>query len=226
MEIQVIVRDETEEALSFGVLIPAEVRRRANGETFVICYPEVEPEVRNALKIIQDPLSENGLRALCEACVPYAASHGTEPEAFDPCFYYRVYEMDVPQMPMMVSNAELRPLGDEDFANLRNVTDFEPDFAEQRIVGVIIEDTIVSVAAENPYAPAGTAELQTMTAEAYRGNGYATACVSALTRLLFAEGVTYICYHAPADNPSSIAVAEKAGFTLGAEYYPILCYIL
>lgn len=225
MDIEVLVRDELAEARAYGVLIPVTVRQTTDGKTYVICYPEVEDAVRAVLAEGGEPLLADTISKLIVACTPFAKQYGYTPEPYDIHYQYVVYEMDAPQMPVMAANVEVRQITEEDFTKFPTATDFLPYFPNQRMVGVFEDGSIVSVAAENPYAPEGTAELQVTTGEAYRGKGYAAAAVSLLTRILFADGIDYICYHAPSDNAASIHVAEVAGFTRAAEYYPILCYI-
>lgn len=46
----------------------------------------------------------------------------------------------------------------------------------------------------------------------YRGRGYATACVSALTRRLLNEGSDYCCLYSDVTNDTSIAIYRRLGY--------------
>lgn len=222
MEVRWSVVDELNEGIEYGVLIPVEVRKE-NGVTLVSCYPQVASEVRAVLSQTEDAFSPATLQALIEAVRPFAAEYHSAPEPYEEDLYY-VYALEAPAMPAMTAEGELRPLTIADFARLPNLTDFEPDY-DGRMIGLVLEGAICAVAAENPYAPDGTAEIHVLTAEGYRGRGFATACVSGLTRMLFAEGIEYITYCCQRSNAASVHVAEKAGFTRTAEFYPVLCYL-
>ena len=220
-EISWSVADEVSEGLEYGVLIPLEVRRVADGGFTVSCYPQVEPQVRAILEKAEDPLAADTLQALVEAVRPFAADYATEPLPYTDD-RYELYALESPPMPMLTAEGELRPLTADDFDELVNYTDFEPDF-DGRMLGLVLDGAICAVAAENPYAPEGTAEIHVVTAADYRGRGFATACVSGLVRMLFADGITYITYCCEKSNVASVHVAEKVGFTRTAEFYPVLC---
>jgi predicted GNAT family acetyltransferase len=46
----------------------------------------------------------------------------------------------------------------------------------------------------------------------FRGNGYSTACVSALTQKLLDDGYRYVALYADCGNPYSNAVYRKIGY--------------
>lgn len=217
------VNDEIDEALAYGVLIPIEVRRMADGSVRVSCYPQVEAVAREILASASDPLSDTTLQVLVDAVRPFAAEFDTAPEPYDVDRYY-MYTLEAPPMPMLTAEGELVTLTQSDFDRLPNKTDFLPDF-DGKMVGLVLDGAICAVAAENPYAPDGTAELNVDTAEDYRGRGFATACVSALARMLLSDGVDVVTYCCQKSNVPSVHVAEKVGFVRTAEFYSVLCYL-
>jgi predicted GNAT family acetyltransferase len=46
----------------------------------------------------------------------------------------------------------------------------------------------------------------------FRGRGYATACVTALTRQLLDEGRAFCCLYADRANPTSTGIYERIGY--------------
>ena len=94
--------------------------------------------------------------------------------------------------------------------------------AERVLFAVLRDGAVVSLAAtcEAPAArgdEGGIMEISVETAPAYRGSGYATAAVAALTDWLSARGFTTL-YKCRAENEKSARVAARAGLTRSGRF--------
>ena len=68
-----------------------------------------------------------------------------------------------------------------------------------------------------------TYEIYVETAKAYRGRGFATAAVAALSEYLIGRGCV-VGYKCGEDNEASAAVAEKLGMKLDGCRFDMVCY--
>ena len=96
-----------------------------------------------------------------------------------------------------------------------NLTECQPDPLGEGYLcfGTVLDGRIVSAAAENPHDPSDTViDIGVETAEGYEGHGYAASNVASLAYYLLDPGMT-VTYIAEDNNPASLRVAEKVGFT-------------
>ena len=70
----------------------------------------------------------------------------------------------------------------------------------------------VSMAGWSGKTPRGVRLIFVYTPPERRGRGYATACVSALTRQLLDEGRAFCCLYADRSNPTSNSIYQKIGY--------------
>jgi predicted GNAT family acetyltransferase len=70
----------------------------------------------------------------------------------------------------------------------------------------------VSMAGWSGKTPRGVRVIFVYSPPECRGRGYATACVSALTRQLLDEGRAFCCLYADRSNPTSTSIYQKIGY--------------
>src|SRR5687767_4462283 len=75
----------------------------------------------------------------------------------------------------------------------------------------------VSMAGWSGKTPRGVRVIFVYTPPERRGRGYATACVSALTRQLLDEGSAFCCLYADRSNPTSTGIYQKLGYRAVAD---------
>ena len=109
-----------------------------------------------------------------------------------------------------------------------NLTDCQPDPLNEGYLcfGTVLDGRVVSAAAENPHATDDTViDIGVETASGYEGNGYAASNIAALAYYLLDPGMT-VTYIAEDNNPASLRVAEKVGFTPTEKELRLLAYRL
>ena len=213
----VILRDEARFVLKnkLEVAVPLEVWE-VEGELTVRVWPRLKALARKYLAIYkQDPFSEEAVRYLTEGGTPYLHKKGyhLDPavERREHILYGSKEEQPIPY------GIEVAPLSREVIEQYENLTEYDlPLTLEAGILAyvAIVEGKIVSIAATNEPLEEGqyATEIGVETAPAYRGKGYATACVKALSWHLAKENMDTEA-HIECDNHASLAVFEKAGYT-------------
>lgn len=88
---------------------------------------------------------------------------------------------------------------------------------------VICDGAVVALAGVNDFFTDDTHEIFVETAKEYRGRGFGTAAVAALTDHLAGLGLT-VGYKCGEDNKASSAIAEKLGMTLSGRRMDLVCY--
>lgn len=88
---------------------------------------------------------------------------------------------------------------------------------------VICDGAVVALAGVNDFFTDDTHEIFVETAKEYRGRGFGTAAVAALTEHLTGIGLT-VGYKCKEDNKASCAIAEKLGMTLSGKRLDLVCY--
>lgn len=191
-----------------------------DGDRLRISYfPCVEREVRGWFdRFGADAFSEKALRALTGALIPVMKAKHYTPE---PRRHRWGYLMRRAQA-VTVNAPCIKRLSPEDEA--RNLTGYDIEASlEEGCVGFGAEEggKIVAIAMTHA-APDGTAEIGVETVRAYRGRGYASGCLCAISAHLEEIGCTaeYRCFF---DNVASVKTAEKAGYApMGKYYYFVL----
>lgn len=205
----------------FDIAVPVHVEQ-FDGETKVFAYPCVAPLCEEyEMRFTEELFSDEALDFIRTGCEEFCKTYGYHEEKHPKNWGYNFFctENTVDEN---FSCERIRRAG-----KYKNLTTF--DIAEclayERVIYAIVKDgQIVSVAVtcEAPQKGADWVEIGTETAVGYRGNGYSTATVRALSAFLTQKGyrVLYKCHH---ENLASAAVARGAGFAeVGKFYYYVL----
>lgn len=219
----IIIDSDGEELVretGFDMAIPVHVEE-FEGEVKVFAYPlvaktceEYENKYRGEL------FSEDALDYIRDGCAEFRKELGYREEKYPKNWGYNFVLDSIEEQE---TEAE-RIRRDGKYKNLTtfNIADC---LAYERVIFAIVKDgQIVSVAvtSEPLKKDAEWIEIGTETAVGFRGNGYSTAAVRALSALLIKKGyrVLYKCHH---QNTASVAVARRAGFNeVGKFYYYVL----
>ena len=86
------------------------------------------------------------------------------------------------------------------------------DAIAMRRLSVWEDGAPVSMAGWAGKTPRGVRVTFVYTPPEFRGRGYATACVSALTQQLLNGGLAYCCLYADRSNPTSMGIYQKMGY--------------
>lgn len=221
---RVILRGEAHYVLKhrLELAIPLEVRE-VEGKTYIRVWPRLAPLARKYQHTYQGELfSDEAIRFLVEGGTPYLNKKGYQ---VDPTIERREHILfgDAKERPIP-KGIEVVPLSEEIIAENENLTEYDlvATLAAGVVAYVVIEDgKIVSIAATNEPMFVGiyAVEIGVETAPLYQGKGYATACVCALTNHLTKEEIKTEA-HIEYDNPASLRVFERAGYTkAGRAYY-------
>ncbi|MBQ7124968.1 MAG: hypothetical protein IJO00_01260 [Clostridia bacterium] len=108
-----------------------------------------------------------------------------------------------------------------------NLTDCEPDPLGEGLLcfGTVIDEKIVSAAAENPHdADDKVIDIGVETAPGYEGRGFAASNIASLAYYLLDPGMS-VTYIAEENNLPSLRVAEKVGFSPSTRELRVVCYL-
>ncbi len=108
-----------------------------------------------------------------------------------------------------------------------NLTDCEPDPLGEGLLcfGTVIDEKIVSAAAENPHdADDKVIDIGVETAPGYEGQGFAASNIASLAYYLLDPGMS-VTYIAEENNLPSLRVAEKVGFSPSTRELRVVCYL-
>ena len=181
MEITWLTDEDGEEFVfenEWDIAIPVDLL--LDGERLrITCFPCTENAVREWYERgWSDVFSESALRALTEVIIPILEEHHYVPEPKRHRWGY-LMRCETPQKTVAPSN--IVHLSSED--EKRNLTsyDIEASLAEGCVgFGALEDGRIVSLAMTHS-SPEESAEIGVETVKAYRGKGYASHCLSALT---------------------------------------------
>ena len=220
----IIVDFEGEELVretQFDIAVPVHIEE-FEGDVKIFSYPSLENTCKALENEFSDDLfSENALDFVRNGCAGFRGELGYKEEKYPKNWGYN----------FICDNAVDC---EENFAErirrdgkYRNLTTFNirDCLAYERVIFAIVkEGQIVSVAVtcESLQKGADWVEIGTETAVGYRGKGYSTMAVKALSAFLIQKGyrVLYKCHHM---NEASCAVAKSAGFKqVGRFYYYVL----
>ena len=95
------------------------------------------------------------------------------------------------------------------------------DLLERGALYVWEDDGPVSCAATNRSTPHGVCIGVVYTPPPFRGRGYATSCVAALSQQILDSGREFCCLFAQLSNPTSTGIYEKIGYARVAEWADI-----
>ena len=191
-----------------------------DGRLRVSYFPSVEHKITAWLSAHKsDPFSLDALAALWHALAPDAKKHGYRAERGRERWGYILQALPDGLNTSCIQDSTRRlSAADEDFN--KTSYDIEMTVEDGRIAcGTEVNGKIVSVAVTHFEPQAGkAAEVGVETCKGFRGNGYATSNLVALTEELFKLGARaeYRCYH---DNEASLKTALKAGFCECGKYY-------
>lgn len=174
-----------------------------------------------------DPFCGDATDLLCGKIAPVMRAYGYELDSKESRVNreYRITETDekiadIAKTAMLVRSAE-------QIAGIPCLClhDPDPDYEDEAYACavVICDGAICAVAGVNDLFTDDTHEIFVETAKEYRGRGFATAAVAALTKHLTGLGYT-VGYKCGEDNKASVAVAEKVGMPLAGRRYDLLCY--
>ncbi len=201
---------------AWDVMIPVSYTK-IDGALTVEYYPEVREEIQCFFREHEDdPFSDGALSRLFSLLGEYFERKGYEDDRFRDRWGY-VYRGVA-----TASATGAEPLLSADEEDNNTTYDIEASLDDGRLVyGVKADGRVVSVAVTHtaPDEAAGdTVEVGVETAPGFRGRGYATLALSALSQELFRRGflTEYRCQRY---NGASRKVAERAGLSEVGKYY-------
>ena len=220
----IIIDHEGEELVretQFDIAVPVHIEE-FEGDVKIFSYPSVESmcnELEN--KFSDNMFSDTALDFIRSGCENFRTELGYKEEKYPKNWGYNFI-------------CDTEHINEDNFAErirrdgkYKNLTTFNirDCLAYERVIFAIVKDgQIVSVAVtcESLQKGADWVEIGTETAVGYRGNGYSTMAVKALSAFLIQKGyrVLYKCHHM---NGASCSVAKSAGFKqVGRFYYYVL----
>lgn len=197
---------------NFDIAVPVHVET-FGGETKVFAYPSVLSLCETyAARFAADLYSDDALAYLADGCAAFCTSLGYTKDKHSAVVGYNFLPQGEPTCDFAFCKRIRR---DGKYENLTTF-DLSACLAAERVVfAAISEEKIVSVAvacetltAENV---GNSIEISTETAPDFRGKGYATACVAALSAHLLSRGYRAL-YKCRRENTASARVARAAGF--------------
>lgn len=197
---------------NFDIAVPVHVET-FGGETKVFAYPSVLSLCETyAARFAADLYSDAALAYLADGCAAFCTSLGYTKDKHSAVVGYNFLPQGEPTCDFAFCKRIRR---DGKYENLTTF-DLSACLAAERVVfAAISEEKIVSVAvacetltAENV---GNSIEISTETAPDFRGKGYATACVAALSAHLLSRGYRAL-YKCRRENTASARVARAAGF--------------
>ncbi len=196
----------------FDIAVPVHVETFGD-ETKVFAYPSVLPLCETyAARFAADLYSDAALAYLADGCAAFCTSLGYTKDKHSAVVGYNFLPQGEPTCDFAFCKRIRR---DGKYENLTTF-DLSACLAAERVIfAAISEEKIVSVAvacetltAENV---GNSIEISTETAPDFRGKGYATACVAALSAHLLSRGYRAL-YKCRRENTASARVARAAGF--------------
>lgn len=197
---------------NFDIAVPVHVET-FGGETKVFAYPSVLSLCETyAARFAADLYSDAALAYLADGCAAFCTSLGYTKDKHSAVVGYNFLPQGEPTCDFAFCKRIRR---DGKYENLTTF-DLSACLAAERVIfAAISEEKIVSVAvacetltAENV---GNSIEISTGTAPDFRGKGYATACVAALSAHLLSRGYRAL-YKCRRENTASARVARAAGF--------------
>lgn len=197
---------------NFDIAVPVHVET-FGGETKVFAYPSVLSLCETyAARFAADLYSDAALAYLADGCAAFCTSLGYTKDKHSAVVGYNFLPQGEPTCDFAFCKRIRR---DGKYENLTTF-DLSACLAAERVIfAAISEEKIVSVAvacetltAENV---GNSIEISTETASDFRGKGYATACVAALSAHLLSRGYRAL-YKCRRENTASARVARAAGF--------------
>ena len=197
---------------NFDIAVPVHVET-FGGETKVFAYPSVLSLCETyAARFAADLYSDAALAYLADGCAAFCTSLGYTKDKHSAVVGYNFLPQGEPTCDFAFCKRIRR---DGKYENLTTF-DLSACLAAERVIfAAISEEKIVSVAvacetltAENV---GNSIEISTETAPDFRGKGYATACVAALSAHLLSRGYRAL-YKCRRGNTASARVARAAGF--------------
>lgn len=197
---------------NFDIAVPVHVET-FGGETKVFAYPSVLSLCETyAARFAADLYSDAALAYLADGCAAFCTSLGYTKDKHSAVVGYNFLPQGEPTCDFAFCKRIRR---DGKYENLTTF-DLSACLAAERVIfASISEEKIVSVAvacetltAENV---GNSIEISTETAPDFRGKGYATACVAALSAHLLSRGYRAL-YKCRRENTASARVARVAGF--------------
>ena len=202
----------------FDIAVPVHVETFGD-ETKVFAYPSVLPLCETyAARFAADLYSDDALAYLSDGCAAFCASLGYTKDRHSTVAGYNFLPQGEPICDYSFCKRIRR---DGKYENLTTF-DLSACLAAERVIFAVVDnDLIVSVAvtcvALTPENEGGMIEISTETAPCYRGDGYATACVSALSAYLLSRGYRAL-YKCRKENEISARVAIGAGFVKQGDF--------
>lgn len=219
-----LILDAEEEAFVFenewDTVIPVSFTYTPEEGTVLSAFPQVEAVAQAFLADYgDDPTADEALAFLFEQLAPFMKKWGYSDDRFRDRWGH-ILRADAACRPS-VPQAQPVLLTASDEEGNETTYDLEATCeAECLSYGIKENGRVVSLAVthEPPAECDGVIEVGVETIPAFRGKGYATSCLAALTADLLARGLT-VEYRCQRYNAASLHVAQGAGFRLVGRYY-------
>lgn len=202
----------------FDIAVPVHVERFFD-ETKIFAYPSVLPLCEAYCARFADlPFDKAAVSFLAEGCEAFCRTLDYRADKHTAVVGANFLPSGAPQeMPLICKR--IRREG-----KYENLTTFDLSalLAAERVIFAVAEgDAIVSAAVTcetlSQENAGGRIEISTETVPAFRGRGYATACVTALSAHLGERGYTAL-YKCRNENAASECVARHAGFVKAGDF--------
>lgn len=217
-----IIPDADGEALiretQFDIAVPVHVERFFD-ETKIFAYPSVLSLCETySVRFADEPFGKEAVSFLTEECEAFSRT-------LDYCADRHTAVVGtnfLPSgMPKEIPSICKRIRCEGKYENLTTF-DIAALLAAERVIFAVVEaDAIVSAAVTcetlNHENVGGRIEISTETVPAFRGRGYATACVTAISDYLDSHGYTAL-YKCRNENAASACVARNAGFVKAGDF--------
>lgn len=210
--------EELVREMNFDIAVPVHLET-LNDETKIFAYPSVLPLCETyAARFAAEMYSDDALAYLSDGCTAFCDSLGYTKDKHSTVAGYNFLAQREPTCDFSFCKRIRRE------GKYENLTTFDLSAclsAERVIFAVVDNGLIVSVAvtceALTSENAGGMIEISTETAPSFRGDGYATACVSALSAYLLSRGYRAL-YKCRKENEISARVAIGAGFVKQGDF--------
>lgn len=217
-EIENALFENREEAL-----VPIEITER-NGEIEIITFEKTEKIAHEfEEKFIKSPFSREATEFLDSKLRNLASQWGYFVDDLNEG-HILTFVCDKVNETLILPNTKMIKSAN----GYENLTEYEfeplPENGEECYFVVLEGNKIVSVCEMNTDGVfCGATEINVYTNPLYRGKGYGSSCVSAMSDYLLKRDKK-VAYTVQKDNLASISLAQKCGFVKIAQTYFYICY--
>ena len=225
----IIIEDkDLEDAVLAGdscIAVPFEIWMPEQGESQITVYSYFENIAGMYETFFKDALFEaDALKWLDDRLYATVKSLGYT-HAFEDVHFLEEYVIDeLSQLHKQSTFADVKIIESESELDCADISLVSDIFIGGKTAIITDGDKLVSVACLNDVSfEDESVEIYVETDPLYRGRGYGTAAVEALTRALLEEG-NIVRYKCSVNNHASKQVAEKCGFKKTGRRYSYVCY--